>query len=401
MLPLSGLRPTIDSCRRKAVWGRGPRRFVVGLVSALVVLVTVASAQAQIRLTAEWDPNTDPYTVGYRLSIGTSPGVYVAEVDAGAQPRVPLNLPPGATYYFVVRAYNAAGQFGPPSNEATIDLNQSGPPGAPTDFGASVSGSSATLSWNPPTSGGATQYLLYVGNSPGSANIVNGFALGNVLTVSGDLPQGAYYARLRAANPFGVGPFSPEISFQINIGYRPLSPTNLSATWQGTFATLSWVAPTSASAADVPTSYVVEAGSARGGSNIARVNVGNVTSYSVDVPPGTYYVRVRGLNALGVSDPSNEITLQGRGGPVAPHSLSVSGSGSTVNLRWIAPAGGTHSGFIIEAGSAPGLADLAVLPVGNVTAFSTTAPSGTYYVRVRAVNSRGASGPSNEILIRR
>jgi predicted phage tail protein len=370
------------------------------MLSALLVLAGVSSAHAQIRLTAEWDPNTDPYTVGYRLSIGIAPGVYLADIDAGAQPRVPLNLPPGNTYYFVVRAYNAAGQFGPPSIEATIDL--SGPPGAPTDFGASISGSRATLTWNPPASGGgATQYLLYVGSTPGAANIVNGFGVGNVLTVSGDLPQGAYYARLRAANPFGAGPFSPEISFQINSGYRPLSPTNLSATWSGTVATLSWVAPTSTVAADVPTSYVIEAGTARGARNIGSFNVGRVTAYSVDVPPGNYYVRVRGVNALGISDPSNEITLQGRGAPVAPHSLSSSGSGGTVNLRWIAPSGSTHAGFVIEVGSAPGLSNLAVVPVGNVITFSTMAPPGTYYVRVRAVNSRGASTPSNEIVVRR
>lgn len=355
-------------------------------------------------MTAEWDPNTDPHTAGYRLSIGTSPGVYVAEVDAGAQPRVPLNLPPGNTYYLVVRAYNAAGQFGPPSNEVVFDLSAPSAPGAPTDFSSSVSGSRATLTWNPPSSGGsASQYLLYVGSAPGAANIVNGFGLGNVQTVAGDLPQGQYFARLRAANAFGVGPFSPEIAFQINSGYRPLSPTNLSADWSGTMVTLSWLAPTSASAADIPTSYVIEAGTSRGASNIASFNVGNVTSYTVDVPPGNYFVRVRGVNALGISDPSNEITLEGRGGavPPNPHSLSASGTGSTITLRWLAPAGSTHTGFVIEAGSAPGLADLASLPVGNVTSFTTSAPAGLYFVRVRAVNSRGISGPSNELRIRR
>jgi predicted phage tail protein len=366
----------------------------------VLVLAGVSSAQAQLRVTAEWDPNTDPYTVGYRLSIGTSPGVYAADVDAGGQSRVPLTLPPGNTYYFVVRAYNAAGQFGPPSNEAVIDLSSA--PGAPTDFDASVSGSRATLNWSPPrTGGGATQYLLYVGSTPGSADIVNGFGLGNVNTVSGDLPQGFYFARLRAANPLGVGPFTPEISFQINSGYRPLSPTNLAATWQGTVATLSWMAPTSAAAADMPTSYVIEAGTARGASNTARFNVGNVTAFSVDVPPGNYFVRVRGVNALGISDPSNEITVQGRGAPAAPHSLSSSGSGSTVNLQWIAPPGNAHAGFVIEAGTAPGLSNLGVLPVGNVTTFSTVAPPGAYYVRVRAVNARGAGPPSNEIVVRR
>ena len=70
------------------------------------------------------------------------------------------------------------------------------------------------------------------------------------------------------------------------------------------------------------------------------------------------------------------------------------GSSGDVNLSWSAPNGGPPpAGYVIEAGSAPGLADLASLNVGNVTSFTTTAPPGVYYVRVRAVNDRGTSAP--------
>jgi len=391
--------PTTRSNRHKAVWGRHLRRLAAGVLSALLIPAIASPALAQVGVTAEWDANTDPYTVGYRVAIGTAPGAYVAEVEAGPQTSLALSLPPGAVYYVIVRAYNAAGEFGPPSNEATIDLRTTPTPGAPTNFRASVSGSRATLMWNSP-GGGVTQYLLYAGSAPGAVDIANGLPVGNVLTVSGDLPPGVYYARVRAANAFGAGPFSPEISFRVGAGSQPLAPANLSASWQGTVVTLSWAAPIGAPA-DLPTSYVVEAGSTRGASNIASFSVGSATSVSVDVPPGNYYVRVRGVNGGGVSNPSNEILLQGRGAPARPTSLLASGSGSVVNLQWVAPPGDTHTGFVIEAGSAPGLANLAVLPVGNTTSFSTTAPPGRYYVRVRAVNTRGASEPSNEIVVRR
>ena len=56
---------------------------------------------------------------------------------------------------------------------------------------------------------------------------------------------------------------------------------------------------------------------------------------------------------------------------------------------------------MIEAGSAPGLANLASIQVGPVSTFTTTAPPGTYYVRVRAINGRGSSQSSNEIVVRR
>ena len=58
-------------------------------------------------------------------------------------------------------------------------------------------------------------------------------------------------------------------------------------------------------------------------------------------------------------------------------------------------------GYIVEAGSEPGLSNLARLQVANLTEFSTEAPAGAYYVRVRAVNERGAGPASNEILVQR
>jgi hypothetical protein len=73
-----------------------------------------------------------------------------------------------------------------------------------------------------------------------------------------------------------------------------------------------------------------------------------------------------------------------------------------VDLRWTASAGGYQpTGYIVEAGSAPGLSDLATLPVGKVTRFVVTAPPGVYYVRVRAINARGPSASSNEIVVRK
>ena len=54
-----------------------------------------------------------------------------------------------------------------------------------------------------------------------------------------------------------------------------------------------------------------------------------------------------------------------------------------------------------ESGLARVEPDLAKLRVANVAEFSTQAPPGTYYLRVRAVNERGAGPASNEILVQR
>jgi hypothetical protein len=52
--------------------------------------------------------------------------------------------------------------------------------------------------------------------------------------------------------------------------------------------------------------------------------------------------------------------------------------------------------YAIEAGTAPGAADIGVLPMGRAAQFITNAPPGVYYVRVRAGNACGGGLASNE-----
>ena len=84
-----------------------------------------------------------------------------------------------------------------------------------------------------------------------------------------------------------------------------------------------------------------------------------------------------------------------------PTGLAASASGSTVTLGWSAPSSGTPSAYVIEAGSASGLANLTSFSTGSTaTAFSASGVgAGTYYVRVRATNAGGASAPSNEVTL--
>jgi hypothetical protein len=154
-------------------------------------------------------------------------------------------------------------------------------------------------------------------------------------------------------------------------------------------------------------SYIIEAGSAPGLSNLAYLSTNSTaTTFSAGgVGAGSYYVRVRAQNAGGTSNASNEIlVVVGSTGctapPAPPSSLASSVSGSTVTLTWIA-ASGAPSSYVVEAGSSSGAANLANSDLGTTatTYTATGVGAGTYYVRLRARNACGTSAASNEIVV--
>jgi hypothetical protein len=144
----------------------------------------------------------------------------------------------------------------------------------------------------------------------------------------------------------------------------PAAPINLSSSSSGSTVTLTWGAPSSG---DPVTTYVIEAGSGPGLANLANFTTNSTgTTFSASgVGAGTYYVRVRAQNAGGSGAASNEsILVVGSIGcttaPNAPAGLAIAVSGSTVTLTWNAPAGGCSStSYLLEAGSAAGLSNLA------------------------------------------
>ena len=72
--------------------------------------------------------------------------------------------------------------------------------------------------------------------------------------------------------------------------------------------------------------------------------------------------------------------------------------GATLIVLGWAPVAGTAE-YVVEVGSTAGSSDLVTAPVGGVTSVGTDAPPGVYYVRVRARNSCGTSGASNEVVV--
>ena len=82
----------------------------------------------------EWDVNSEPDIVGYRLHYGTSSGQYTTSVDVGNLTRATIqNLADENAYFFTVTAYNMAGLESQTSNEAVRPAIPPDPTiGAPT-----------------------------------------------------------------------------------------------------------------------------------------------------------------------------------------------------------------------------------------------------------------------------
>jgi len=182
----------------------------------------------------------------------------------------------------------------------------------------------------------------------------------------------------------------------------PGAPTGLTATASGSSVTLTWSVPVGG---DPVQSYVIEAGSTTGASNLANLLTGTTaTTFSTGgVPNGTYFVRVRASNGAGLSAPSNEAILVV--GPAActaapgpPGNLFASATtNGTVTVTWTA-ASGAPTSYVIEAGSASGLSNLANSDLGGtpLTYTATGVGVGTYYIRLRAKNACGLGVVSNE-----
>ncbi len=278
--------------------------------------------------------------------------------------------------------------------------------------GASPSGTSVTV-----PGGGSTTFQISVPalatHSPSVTWFFDGASVATGPTLvapASAIPPGSHTltASIQDTTPMvrndPSGVLRTSRSWTISAGSGGLSapgpPSSLTATSTGSSVALAWSPPASGSA---PSEYFIEAGSAAGLADLANFSTGNAsTTFGASgVGAGRYYVRVRSSNALGKSAASNEAVLVVGGvcsGPPSPPTLSTSVNGSTVTLSWTAPAGATS--FLLEAGSATGLTNLANSNVGGAPGYiATGVGAGTYYVRVRAINSCGTGSPSNETVV--
>ncbi len=185
-------------------------------------------------------------------------------------------------------------------------------PGAPSNLTASADGSTVTISWSPPGSGGApTEYILHVGSSSGGSDIVIS-RVGNVTSlVTHNVGSRTYFLRVHATNL--VDTSGPSNEVELDVGgpaggscTGPPSAVTVSSGVSGTTVTLTW---SSQGGANAPTTYILQAGSGDGASDLIPgrdLSSPNTSFMATGVGPGTYYVRIIARNSCGDAIASND-----------------------------------------------------------------------------------------------
>jgi hypothetical protein len=242
-------------------------------------------------------------------------------LEAGAAPGAPtISLPlgnvlsfgatvPDAIYYVRLRAVTAAGP-GPVSNEVQIALGQAAPPQPPLALLATVQGTAVALQWteNPigPVIG---SYQLQAGTASGLVDI-GAFPLpATTRSLSVSAPPATYFVRLVAVNAAGASPPSNEAIITTGPGVCtiPAVPTGLTASASAGAISVRW---DPASAGAIPLTYVVQAGSTSGATNIGSFAVpATTTAIAGAVPAGPYFIRIAAANACGASAASAEVSV--------------------------------------------------------------------------------------------
>ena len=278
------------------------------------------------------------------------------------------------------------------------------PPHAPTAITSSAVLNAVTLQWTPAATGGAVQtYKLEAASSPGGPNFLNPpfTTTSSSLQVSG-VPEGRYFVRVRASNPWGDSGVSPETQVVVGPCTVPSAPSGLTGTVNGRTVSFTWTAPTQG----LIQSYQLSAGFSSGQSDVAILPGLTSTSFSTDAPDGTYFVRVAAVNVCGIGPATPDTRVQVRScsaAPDPPTNVRATSGGGLVTLTWEAPvAGDRPSRYRIRAGLSPN--DLSLLGSGVLTGDSrptltASAGPGTYYVQVISTNLCGDSTPAATVAI--
>lgn len=302
MVAMNGFGESPPSNEVTLIWGPSPPGPPQAPVAAL----------SGTSVTVSWLPPAtgEPFT-NYTVHLSDYPGASTFRFSTGGATSLTLPLAGAAPglYYFHITAWNAFGE-GPRSEIASVTIGSGDPPPAPSLLEAVVESGVLWLHWYPPLTGRVplTRQVLYVGTAPGASDVLQqpleaaaeSFSVG----VTGATP-GIYYLRVRAANVFGEGPPSNEISVVIGPYCAVPAAPVLTGSAAGSTVSLAWTTPLGGPV----TGYTLFVAPGPGQPFTEFGSVGPVNAVSGPASPGTYDVRITAEAACGRGPHSNTVTI--------------------------------------------------------------------------------------------
>jgi hypothetical protein len=244
------------------------------------------------------------------------------------------NLALATTYDAYCQTHNAAGYggFGGPARFTTPATV----PGPPTVSASAVTATSATINVGAAAANGNTidLYETYVATDSGFLNVIR-YWTGGSGAISGLTRATSYFARSRAHNGLGWGPFSTTWNF-ITLSTIPSAPgTPTTPTINPDSATITWTPPTDNGGSTV-TSYTLQVAlNSTFTSGLTYVTTSATSGVYPGLTPGTqYYTRVAATNGIGTGPWSGIGTFTTMAG------IKVKVAGIWVNAKlWVKVAG--------------------------------------------------------------
>ncbi len=366
-------------------------------------LVAVASGTS---ISLSWTASTDNVgVVGYQILRSTTNGSGYSQITTSNTNSYTNNgLNVGTTYYYVIKAYDAAGNVSLASAQAQATAADNQAPSVPGGLSATASGSQISLAWTASTDNvGVKQYLIERSNTSNSFGFVPLATSTTSVYVNTHLAVNTtFYYRVRAQDAAGnISDYSLVVSATTNTSIvvsdnqAPTMPSGLTATASGTSISLAWTASTD-NIGVVGYQVLRSTTNGSGYSQIATANTNSYTNNGLNVGTTYYYVVKAYDAAANVSATSTQAQATvpvpaDTQRPTAPTGLTATAAHREAALSWTASTDNVGVvGYQIWRSTTNGSGYVQQTTVNTTVYVDTNLTNGTtYYYIVKAYDAAG------------